>query len=125
MAAEFEGALKKTVEQDGVSILAASLSDATADTLRLMVDRFRQLHPQSSVVVLGSAPEGRPLLIAAVTDDLIKRGLNAGELVKAAAVPLGGSGGGRPNLAQAGGKDASKLPEALQSAREWVTARLK
>jgi alanyl-tRNA synthetase len=125
VAAEFEGALKKTVEIDGVHILAASLTEATAETLRLMVDRFRQIYPQNSVIVLGSAPEGRPVLIAAVTDDLLKRGLHAGELVKAAAAPLGGSGGGRPNLAQAGGKDASKMPEALAGVVEWVKSRLK
>ena len=125
VAAEFEQALAHTVEQAGVYILAATLNDAPADTLRLMVDRFRQLHPTSGVVVLGSAPEGRPVLIAAVTDDLVKRGLHAGELVKAIAAPLGGSGGGRPNLAQAGGKDASQLPQALAGVSAWVAAQLK
>jgi alanyl-tRNA synthetase len=124
VAAEFESALKKTVEKDGVHILSAALSEATADTLRLMVDRFRQQYPECSVIVLGSAPEGRPVLIAAVTDDLLKRGLHAGELVKAAAAPLGGSGGGRPNLAQAGGKDASKMAEALAGVTAWVAEHL-
>jgi alanyl-tRNA synthetase len=60
-----------------------------------------------------------------VTEDLVKRGLNAGELVKFVAAPLGGSGGGKPTLAQAGGKDASKLEEALASVPKWVEKKLK
>jgi alanyl-tRNA synthetase len=64
------------------------------------------------------------MLIAAVSEDLLKRGLNAGNLVKYVAAPLGGSGGGKPTLAQAGGKDAGKLPEALASVTEWIKERL-
>ncbi len=69
------------------------------------------------MAVLGTVMDGRPMIVAAVTDDLVKRGLHAGNLVKELAGMLGGSGGGRPNMAQAGGKDASRLPEALQKAR--------
>ncbi len=79
-----------------------------------MTDRFRERYP-SGVVVLGSVIDGRPMLIAAVTEDLLKRGLHAGELVKKAAKMVGGGGGGRPTLAQAGGKDADALPEAIHS----------
>ena len=64
------------------------------------------------------------MLIAAVTEDLVKRGVNASELVKFVAAPLGGSGGGRPTLAQAGAKDASQLPQALASVLDWVEAKL-
>jgi len=78
-----------------------------------MCDLFRQKYP-SGVVVLGSVVNERPLIICAVTDDLIKRGLNAGNIVRAAAEVMGGSGGGRPNLAQAGGK----LPES--STKLWT-----
>jgi len=77
------------------------------------------------VVVLGSAFEGRPGLIACVTDDLVKRGLNAGEIVRTIAQTIGGSGGGRPTLAQAGGKDASKLQEAIDQVVGLVKAKLK
>jgi alanyl-tRNA synthetase len=76
------------------------------------------------VAVLASVNDGRPALIAAVTDDLVKRGLNAVELVRLVAEPLGGSGGGRPTLAQAGGKDASHLAEALARAPSWVEGKL-
>ena len=64
------------------------------------------------------------MLIAAVTDDLIKRGLHAGDLLKTIAKKIDGSGGGRPNLAQAGGKDASRLPEAIAAVTGYVEERL-
>ncbi len=104
-------------------VLAALVPNADADTLRAMTDRFRQRYP-SGVVVVASAPDGRPVIIGAVTEDLVKRGLNAGELVKTVAAVVGGGGGGRPTLAQAGGKDAAKLPEALEKAAEYVKSRV-
>jgi alanyl-tRNA synthetase len=88
-----------------------------------MADRFRQEYP-SSIAVLASVSSGRPLVIATVTEDLVARGLHASELVKYAAQPLGGSGGGRPTLAQAGGKDPDQIDEALVKAQEWVEGRL-
>ena len=109
---------------EGVPVLAVNLANADADTLRQMADRFRDQYP-SGVVVLGSASEDKVTLIAAVTDDLIKRGLHAGELVKGVAQVVGGSGGGRPNLAQAGGKDPSKLSEALDLVMSLVSQKLK
>jgi alanyl-tRNA synthetase len=108
----------------GVPVLTAILGDANTDTLRQMSDLFRQRYP-SGIVVLGSvSSEGRPQLVAAVTEDLVRRGLHAGELVKFAASPIGGSGGGRPTLAQAGGKDASQLEAALASVPAWVQSKL-
>jgi alanyl-tRNA synthetase len=106
-----------------VPVMSALLPNADADTLRQMTDRFRQRYP-SGVVVVGSVVDGRPTIIAAVTDDLVKRGLHAGELVKAVAQMVGGSGGGRPNLAQAGGKDGDKLPEALEQVERLVGEKL-
>lgn len=123
-AAEFIRQLETTQMVNGVPVLAAQLPNADADTLRQMADRFRAKYP-SGVIVLGSAIEGRPMLIAAVTEDLVKRGLNAGDLVKAVAQPIGGGGGGRPTLAQAGGKDASRLPEALAIVPKYIQEKLK
>ena len=77
------------------------------------------------MVVLASAEDGHPVVIAAVTEDLVKRGVHAGELVKFVAKPLGGGGGGKPTLAQAGGKDASRIGEALDSVVGWVESKLK
>jgi alanyl-tRNA synthetase len=74
--------------------------------------------------VLAAIFEGRPTIVASVSEDLVQRGLHAGELVKFVAAPLGGGGGGRPTLAQAGGKDASNLDQALASVKEWVAAKL-
>jgi alanyl-tRNA synthetase len=95
-----------------MKVLAALVPDADADTLRAMTDRFRQSYP-SGVCVVGSVVEGKPVIIASVSDDLVKQGLHAGNLIKQVAAVVGGSGGGRPNLAQAGGKDAARLPDAL------------
>jgi alanyl-tRNA synthetase len=125
VAAEFNQVLANPQSINQVTVLTATLSEADADTLRLMIDRFRQRFPSSSVAVLASVLNGRPSLIAAVSEDLLKRGLNAGELVKFVATPLGGSGGGKPTLAQAGGKEAAKLPQALASVTEWVREKLK
>ncbi len=124
VAAEFNQVLANPQSVDQVTVLTATLSEADADTLRLMIDRFRQRFPSSSVAVLASVLNGRPTLIAAVSEDLLKRGLNAGELVKFVAAPLGGSGGGKPTLAQAGGKDATQLPQALAGVTAWVKEKL-
>jgi len=88
------------------------LNGADADTLRQMTDRFRARFT-TGVVVLGSVVGERPMVVAAITDDLVKKGWNAGDLVKSVAAVVGGSGGGRPNLAQAGGKGPEKLAEAI------------
>jgi alanyl-tRNA synthetase len=109
----------------GTPVLAASLPDADVDTLREMTDRFRQKYPSGVAVLATVSKDERPVVIAAVTEDLIPRGLHAGELVKHIAKPLGGSGGGRPTLAQAGGKDASQLDQALVMARQWIEEHLK
>ena len=122
-SAEFEPSLVNAREVDGVRVLSAVINQADADTLRILTDRFRQRYP-SGVVVLGSALGERPMVIAAITDNLVKRGWNAGELVKVVAAVIGGSGGGRPNLAQAGGKDAAKLTEAMDQVLPWVNKKL-
>jgi alanyl-tRNA synthetase len=120
----FEEHLKDIPQVKGVPVLAAALVNCDVDTLRLLTDRFRQRFP-SGVAVLGSVGEdGRPVVVAAVTQDLVQRGLHAGELVKFVAGFLGGGGGGRPTLAQAGGKDASRLNEALSQVAAWVEKNL-
>jgi alanyl-tRNA synthetase len=120
----FQSYLEDTPQVNNVPVLTAELEDTDADTLRLLTDRFRQRYA-SGVVVLGSTGEdGKPMVVAAVTEDLVKRGLHAGELVKFVAGFLGGGGGGRPTLAQAGGKDASRLREALSQVAGWVASRL-
>jgi len=120
---EFEGLLGSTHEVSGVSVLVARVSPTAPDTLREMTDWFRD-RVQSGVVVLGMVAEGgKPQLIAAVSKDLTRR-VHAGNIIKAAAQIVGGGGGGRPDLAQAGGKDAARLDEALQRARDLIVAAL-
>jgi alanyl-tRNA synthetase len=89
-----------------------------------LADQFRQKHP-SGVVVLGTVMNEKPMLIAAVTQDLIARGLKAGDLIKRVAKVVGGGGGGRPDMAQAGGKDASKLNESLDQVEGYIRENLK
>jgi alanyl-tRNA synthetase len=122
-AVEFARSLDAVPMVAGIPVLSALVPNADADTLRAMTDRFRERYA-SGVVVVASAPDDRPVIIGAVTEDLVKRGLNAGALVKAVAAVVGGGGGGRPTLAQAGGKDPSRLPQALEQAAVYVQAAL-
>ncbi len=101
----------------GARIIVGEMPSGPDEQIRQQVDRLRQ-KAGSAVVVLGWADDGKVQLLAAVTDDLVKKGVHAGKLVGEIAKVVGGKGGGKPNLAQAGGKDPGKLPEALQLARQ-------
>jgi alanyl-tRNA synthetase len=109
----------KVKEIKGVPVLVAKVQAADMNNLRNMADDLKQ-KLNSAVIVLGSAHEGKVNLIAGVTNDLIEKGYHAGKLVKEVATRCGGSGGGRPDMAQAGGKDQEKLDSALQYVEEWV-----
>ncbi|RAU96347.1 alanine--tRNA ligase [Paenibacillus sp. YN15] len=101
----------------GIPVLAEQVHAGDMDSLRNMVDSLKA-KLGSAVIVLGSVQEDKVNLVAAVTPDLVAKGLHAGKLVKEAASRCGGGGGGRPDMAQAGGKDPSKLAEALELAAE-------
>ena len=79
---------------------------------------------KSAVVVLGFEADGKATLLAGVTEDLVKRGIKAGDLVKAIAPIVDGGGGGRPDIAQAGGKSPEKIDDALAKARELIKEKL-
>ncbi len=105
----------------GVKLVTRKLEGVEPRTLREMADRMRQKHG-SAVVALGSVlGDGKVALLVAVTPDLIAK-IKAGDIIKEIAPIVGGTGGGRPDLAQAGGKDASKLDEALAKVAELVKA---
>ncbi|MCK9485248.1 MAG: alanine--tRNA ligase [Dehalococcoidia bacterium] len=108
---------------DGVKVLVSRVEAADAGALRPMVDRLRQ-QLGTAFITLAADIGGKPNFIAAATDDVVARGLRADEVVKLAAGIAGGGGGGRPQLAQAGGRDASKIDEALRAARAAVGERL-
>ncbi len=122
--AEFKDLLADTQQFHNVHVLVGRVSPTTPDTLRHMTDWFRDAIPTNGVVVLGMIAEnGKPQLIAAVTRDLTKR-VHAGNVIKEIAAIIGGGGGGRDNLAQAGGKDATRLDDALARASELIAELL-
>jgi alanyl-tRNA synthetase len=106
-----------------ITVLTAEVSAPSMDALRGIVDELKSKLESSAVIVLGAIQEDKVNLVASVSPDLVKKGLNAGKLVKEAAALCGGGGGGRPDMAQAGGKDASKLADALKLAEELVLAQ--
>jgi alanyl-tRNA synthetase len=104
--------LERAVDVNGLRVLAARADVEGKDALRQMGDRLRD-RMGSGVVVLGAVIEGRPSLLAMVTPDLVARGVKAGDIVRETAAIVDGRGGGRPEIAEAGGKDAEKLDDAL------------
>jgi len=121
---EFSKKLQNIQQVAGVHVLSAIIPNADADALRSLTDQFRQQYP-SGVIVLGTVSHDKPMLIAAVTPDLIARGIKAGDLIKRVAAVVGGGGGGRPDMAQAGGKDPDKLSEALDQVAVFIRENLK
>ncbi|HEY3460515.1 MAG TPA: DHHA1 domain-containing protein, partial [Casimicrobiaceae bacterium] len=101
---------------------AAKLEGADAKTLRDTMDQLKN-KLKSSAIVLAASEGEKVSLIAGVTADLIAK-IKAGELVNHVATQVGGKGGGRPDMAQAGGTNPSALPKALQSVPQWVGERL-
>ncbi|MEM5015776.1 alanine--tRNA ligase [Metabacillus indicus] len=111
--------LSHAAEIDGVTLLASKVSAKDMNSLRSMVDELKQ-KLGSAVVILGAAHDGKVSLAAGVTGDLVKKGYHSGKLIKEVAARCGGSGGGRPDMAQAGGKEPEKLESALEYASEWM-----
>jgi alanyl-tRNA synthetase len=109
---EYETLLQQVQEVQDVQVLAARVHAADSETLREMTDWLRN-RLGSVVIVLGAVIQEKPNFVAAITPDLVERGLKAGSLIKQVAQVVGGGGGGRPTLAQAGGRDPHRLDEAL------------
>ena len=108
---------------DGVKIITHLVTGLDRDGLREFADKLRG-KAGSAAVLLGAEVDGKVALLAAVTKDVIKKGAKAGDCVREAAKIVGGGGGGRPDLAEAGGKDASKIPEALLKGAEVFRSAL-
>jgi alanyl-tRNA synthetase len=106
-------------EVAGVPLLTAKVEAPHMDSLRRMVDDVKG-RMKEGVIVLGSATGGKVQLVAFVSPGLVEAGLHAGRLVKEVATRCGGGGGGRPDLAQAGGKQPEKLDEALRAVPDWI-----
>ncbi|MBP2168027.1 alanyl-tRNA synthetase [Erwinia toletana] len=112
----------KALEVKGTKLLVSELSNVEPKMLRTMVDDLKN-QLGSAIIVLATVVDGKVSLIAGVTKDLTDR-VKAGELVGALAQQVGGKGGGRPDMAQAGGTDAQALPAALAGVESWVAAKL-
>ncbi|MEX2119758.1 MAG: alanine--tRNA ligase [Pirellulales bacterium] len=110
-------------EVAGARVVVAEVPNGTADSLRQLIDQLRR-KAGSAAVLLASREDGKVVLVAGISRDLQDRGLNAGEWVRRVAKVVGGSGGGRPDMAQAGGKEPEKLPAALAEARQVIESLL-
>ncbi len=104
---------------NGKQALVTQLDEMPMETMREMTDWFRN-RVENGVMVLASDIDGRPQIVVAVSDALVKQGIRAGDLIKPIARIVGGGGGGRPHMAQAGGKDSSKIGAALARARDLI-----
>ncbi|MCR8655768.1 alanine--tRNA ligase [Paenibacillus endoradicis] len=114
--------LDAVVKVGEVSILTAKVNASNMEALRSIVDELKTKLP-TSVIVLGATAEDKVNLAAAVSQDLVKKGFHAGKIIKEAAQLCGGNGGGRPDMAQAGGKDVEKIDQALKLAQELVVSQ--
>ncbi|MED1946244.1 MULTISPECIES: alanine--tRNA ligase [Brevibacillus] len=112
----------KLQQVDGMNVLAARVSAVDMDNLRGMVDELKN-KLGSAVIVLGAVDGDKVNLVAGVTKDLMDQGIHAGKIIKEVATRCGGGGGGRPDMAQAGGKDPSKLQEALDAVVDFVKSQ--
>ncbi|QAR51336.1 alanine--tRNA ligase [Bacillus aerophilus] len=121
--AEAGSILEKVIEVGGVNVLTEKVNAKDMNHLRTMVDELKA-KLGSAVIVLGAVQNGKVNISAGVTKDVIEKGLHAGKLVKQAAEICGGGGGGRPDMAQAGGKQPEKLEEALATVEESVKSVL-
>lgn len=113
----------KVEKIDGISLLSTEVQAKDMEQLRSMVDEIKDQVPKG-IIVLIAQNGGKVQIVASVTESLIKQGFHAGKLIKEVASICGGGGGGRPTMAQAGGKDPSKINEALTFPRKYVEQTL-
>jgi alanyl-tRNA synthetase len=110
---------------DGSLMIVANTPGANPNIMRGWIDQIRKKSETPTAILLASVQGGdKVLLVGGLSKDLVDRGLKAGDWVGAAASVVGGGGGGRPDMAQAGGKDPSKLPDALEAAKESMRSQL-
>lgn len=108
----------------GIHLLTAEIPGVDKDTLGKLADKFREMFPDNGVCVIATPGENNVIVMAAVTQDLIRKGLKAGDLVGYISRQLGAGGGGAPHLAFGGGKDIAKVGQALASVKEWIEGKV-
>jgi len=116
--------LQRAETVNGCALIAANMGEATIEQLRAACDALRS-RAGSAAVFLAGASEGKAVLLAAMTKDVVARGVKAGDAIKAIAPVVGGRGGGRPDMAQGGGPAVDKIDEAVKQAAGWLRAKLK
>ena len=122
VAATIDDLIEAAEVVDGVKIIAHAPEGADRETLRQFADQLRE--KTTAAILLGAVEDGKVALTAAVSKDLLKRGLKASDCIKVAAKVVGGSGGGRPDMAEAGGRIPEKLPEALSEGAKYYRSQL-
>jgi alanyl-tRNA synthetase len=120
---QFEALLEQVESVAGISLISVRVEAPSVETLREMTDWFRD-RLGSGVFLLGTVLDGRPAFVASVTPDVVERGVDAVKLVRGVARIVGGGGGGKPTMAQAGGRDPSKLDEALAQTSDLLREQL-
>ena len=123
-AISIDDLLGDATEVAGVKLVVAEVPDADADGLRKLIDLLRRKTSPIAVLLAAKQDEGKVMLVAGFSRDLVEKGADAVKWVRAAASKVNGGGGGRPDMAQAGGKNADNLPEALETARSSVEEML-
>ncbi len=121
---EFESLLQRVDTVAGTALVADRVDVVDVEGLREMTDWFRD-RLGSGVFVLGTVIDGRPALVASITEDVVQRGADAADMVRRMGRVMGGGGGGRPSMAQAGGSDSARLVDALEQARPILEEQLK
>jgi len=116
--------LEKASDVSGVRVVVADLPAANPNLLRQLIDQIRQKASPVAVLLAAAQGDEKVLLVAGISRELVDRGLSAGKWVGEVAPVVGGGGGGRPDMAQAGGKQPEKLPEALAKARSSIASML-
>jgi alanyl-tRNA synthetase len=114
--------LQQALEVSGTRLIVAETPNANPGMMRQWIDQLRKKSSEPVAVLLANRSDDKVTLIAGISQSLVDRGLSAGQWITPVAQAVGGGGGGKPDLAQAGGKIPAKLPEALQIAKEtWTT----
>jgi alanyl-tRNA synthetase len=122
--ATFDAQLSTAQQVNGITLLAVEIPGLDKDALGKLADTFREKYPENGVCVVASPADNSVIVMATVTQDLIKKGIKAGDLVGHISRQLGAGGGGAPHLAFGGGRDVAKVSEALASIPKWIEEKL-
>ena len=120
-----ESLLEKAVEINGTSVVVAEANGANPGLMRQLIDQIRKQVEPSAILLLASQGDDKVVLVAGVSRELVEKGANAGNWVREVAPVVGGGGGGKPDMAQAGGKDPAQIPAAIEKAIAVISEMLK